>query len=173
MSQAILVEFRNGIAEDCTAFQNSYGGAVRIWDSIWKKYGTPKDKYDSWMNAADDGRLWKLWNEYECEFSKAEEMVYLFTCDFILVAKEDFQSLALALREFVLEHPAEGVVCHLNAWADMIESSTADAIGLHATTVTENPWCKWDEEKDESIPYDFTKGNKHEWLGEVMKETSK
>lgn len=170
MSNTILIEFRNGVPEDYTEYCNSWGGAARIWNSIWEKYGTKTHQYDNWMEAARDGRLWRLWNECECEFSKAEEMVYLFTCDNVLVAKEDFKELAVALREFASMHPTKGV-CHLNSWAKLIESSTAEAIGLHATTVTEDPWCKWDGERDESIPYDFTKGDKHEWLSELMNQT--
>lgn len=94
------------------------------------------------VDRATDGRLWKLWETEE--FSESEKLVYLFTCDNALVAKEDFAKLAIALRDFAAKYPPKGV-CHLGAWADFLEASTAEAIGLHATTVTENPWFGWDE----------------------------
>lgn len=169
MSSTRLIQFRNGIADDCMEYRNSWGGASRIWDSIWSKYGTPKHEYDNWLTAATDGRLWKLWETEE--FSESEKLVYLFTCDNALVAKEDFAKLAIALRDFAAKYPPKGV-CHLGAWADFLEASTAEAIGLHATTVTENPWFGWDEEKDESEPYDITKGDKHWWIGDRIKESA-
>lgn len=168
MSSTRLIEFRNGIPEDYTEYSNSWGGAARVWDSIWEKYGTNLTQWDNWMTAARDGRLWNLWSE--CSFLKTEEMVYLFTCDDVLVENKDFKDLAVALREFAEMNPVKGV-CHLRSWADLIESSTAEAIGLHATTVTENPWCKWDEKKDEPVPYNFKKGKKHEWLSDLMNQS--
>lgn len=167
MSSTKLVQFKNGIANDCMEYHNSWGGAARIWDSIWNKYGTKNDEYDCWLNAASDGRLWKLWKTEN--FSEPEQWVYFFTCDNALVARKDFAKMANALREFVKQHPTVGI-CHLSDWADFIEQSTADAIGLYATSVLENPWFEYDEDKDECQGYDIDKGDKHWWIGECFKE---
>lgn len=42
-----------------------------------------------------------------------------------------------------------------------------DAIGVHTTSICENPWMEWDEELDESVPYDIAKGEKHWFLFET------
>jgi len=167
MSSTKLVEFRNGVADDCTEFRNSWGGAARIWDSIWKAYGTNTHEFDNWLSAATDGRLWGLWAS--SDFIESEKIVYLFTCDNALVEKKDFSKIAAALREFESLHPCKGV-SHLSAWADLIESSDSEAIGLHATSVTENPWFEWDEETDETLPYNLNEGDKHWFVMDRMQE---
>jgi len=169
MSSTQLVEFRDGIAYGCTEYRNSWGGAARIWDSIWDKYGTKKHEYDNWLSAATDGRLWRLW---ETEgFSECEKLAYLFTCDNALVAKEDFKKVAIALRDFARIYPTTGC-CHLNAFADYFDASEGDAIGLYATTVTENPWFSWDEEKDESVPYELATGQRHWFIADRLSESA-
>lgn len=169
MSSTRLIEFVGGVASSQHELRNSWGGAARVWDAIFEKYGTKRHEYDNWLTAATDGRLWKLWDT--CDFTEFEQWVYLFTCDNALVASKDFKKLAWALREFVKAYPPRGV-CHLSAFADFLEKSTAEAIGLYATTVTENPWLEWDEEKDEEVPYNITTGTKHWFIPDRLYEAA-
>ncbi len=47
MSSTELIEFHNGIADNSYEFKNSWGGAARIWDSLFKAYIPKEQEYDS------------------------------------------------------------------------------------------------------------------------------
>jgi len=168
MSSTELIEFHNGVADNSYEFKNSWGGSARIWDSLFKAYIPKEQEYDNWIQAAQDNRLWSVWKNNR--LSNAERLVYWFSCDNALVAKENFTEMASALREFATKHPCTDKVCHLENFAKVFNESDADAIGLHGTSVVENPWFNWCEEQGESIPYDITKGNKHWFVFERLKK---
>jgi len=159
MSSTSLVEFKDGVADECHEFCNSWGGAARIWDALFETYIPKKHEYDMWMTAAQDERLWQVWKDERLR--ECERIAYWFCCDNALVKRENFAAMASALREFATLHPVPGKVCHLEAYAKVFDSAKCDAIGLHATSVCENPWYEWDQEKDESVPYNFLTGGKH------------
>lgn len=167
MTTTSLIEFVDGVAQAEYEFGNSWGGAARVWDSLFKKYIPKKHEFDNWMQAAEDKRLWSV-----CEdprLSDAERMVYAFTMDNALVKKDDFAAMAKALREFIQQNPRDGV-CHLEAFAKVFEESEGDAMGLHATSVCENPWISCDEEQDESVPYNIATGEKHFFVFESLSD---
>ena len=165
MTTTSLIEFKDGVADGEYEFGNSWGGAARAWDSLFKKYIPKKFKYDNWMLAAEDKRLWTLGKDPR--LSDAERSVYYFFCDNALVKKEDFPRMAQALREFIENHPVDGKVDHLESFAKVFDQATGDAIGVHTTSICENPWIEWDEEGDGEIPYDIAKGEKHWFLFET------
>ncbi len=167
MTTTSLVEFVNGVADAQYEFQNSWGGAARIWGSLFSKYIPKQHEYDNWMQAAEDKRLWGICKDPR--LSDAERIVYAFSMDNALVKKEDFAAMAKALREFVEQNPREGI-CHLEAFAKVFDESQGDAIGLHATSICENPWIEWSEELDESVPYDIAKGEKHFFVFESLSD---
>lgn len=168
MSSTSLIEFSESVASECYEYRNSWGGAARIWDALFEAYETKKHEYDNWLTASQDGRMWKIWEDERVDDS--ERLVYLFTCDNALVKNEDFKLLADALRHFTAKHPSNERVCHLAAWASVLDESKAKFMGLHATSVCENPWFGWTGETDESEPYDVEKGDKHWFITERLKE---
>jgi hypothetical protein len=168
MSSTSLVEFSGSVASECYEYRNSWGGAARIWDALYETYETKKHEYDNWLQAANDGRLWKIWEDDRVD--DQERLVYLFTCDNALVQNKDFKTLAEALRHFAVKHPRPEHICHLKAWAKVLEESKAEAMGLHATSVCENPWFGWNEETDESEPYDIAKGERHWFITDRLND---
>lgn len=166
MSSTSLVEFKNGVADTCHEFRNSWGGFGRVMDSLFQKYVPKKHEYDSWLLAAEDGRMWKVCKDER--LSEAERIVYAFCCDNALVKKEDFPAMAKALREFTEQNPVESRVCHLEAFAKVFDEAKGDAMGLHGTSICENPWVSWDEESDEPAPYSIATGNKHWFVFESL-----
>lgn len=168
MSTTSLVEFRTGVAFDCHEFNNSWGGASRIWDSLFTAYIPKQSEYDNWMTAAGDGRLWKVWSD--ARLSESERLVYWFSCDNAIVRSKDFAAMAAALRDFVVLHPIVGRVCHLEGYAKVFDECQGDAIGLHTTSVCENPWFDWDENKEESVPYNLLTGDKHWYVFDKHRE---
>jgi hypothetical protein len=169
MSSAYLVTFVNGVADSSYEFGNSWGGAARIWDSLFQKYIEKIDEYDNWLRAGADKRLWQVWKDPRLQ--ECERLVYFLCCDDALVKREDFTKMAEAIRKFKELHPSkEGHVCHLNLFAEVFETETCDAIGMHATSVCENPWIGWDEKTDEAVPYNFLTGTKHWFVYDKQKD---
>ena len=147
MSYCALVNFRDGAADDQMEWRNSWGGSAAIWTYLFDKYVEKRHAYDNWMGD-EDGRLWAL--AKDPRLTDAERNVLRFTFDNALVFAEDFPSLARDLRE--VGASIEGST-HLESWAAHVESLDALAVGLHGTSVSENPWFTWDEESEETVPY--------------------
>lgn len=161
MSYCAIIEFRNGVADTSTRYGNSWGGAARIWSSLYDLYlKNPLIEYDNWLSSITkpgDRRLWDLVDDNRLfEFEKA---VHYATFDNFIVRRENFHRIAGHHREFARAH-VYGGEDHLPAWALLIEKSDADAVGFHHTSVIENPWCSYNE-KDEAVPYDLRTGDKH------------
>lgn len=115
-------------------------GPLKEWPEVWAR--------------VDDGRIiLQPW----------EHTVLRFTFDNALVRREDFDVLIAALTLFQEAHLKPGTVCHLRAWAQEIRELPEDtmAVGLHGTSVSENPWYDYDEEADEYTPYNVNTGDRH------------
>ena len=155
MSSTSLVEFRDNKADSEIEFGNSWGGAARIWNSLFDRYvKDPNIPYDNWLNPTRSKLLWDLAGRDDVPLS--ERAVLAFTFDHFIIRRENFAQLAKDMRAFVETYPLTGID-HLPAWADVLESSTAEAIGLHATSVNQNPWFTYDKEAGEYLPADLTK----------------
>lgn len=160
MSTCELVYFKDGKAACVHEWSNSWGGAARIWTSLYDKHlKDPLKPYDSWLgNGGKNKPLWDL--AKRTDLPNHHRAVHAFTFDFAMVSREHFQRLADDLRKFADDFQVDGV-CHLRSWADAIESCEFEAVGLHATSVSESLWFDWDEEADESIPYDLNAREDH------------
>lgn len=175
MSRAYLIEFQGGKPANEIEFSNSWGGAARIWCSLYDRYlKDPAKPHDSWASVMlneNDRRLWELVDDPR--LSDDLKAVHLFTFDYFLVRAEHFAQMAADLCAFADKFPVPGKVDHLKAWADVFAGSTAEAIGLHATSVTDNLWEPFDSERDEYVPYDLNTGEKHQevydWLAEPIR----
>ncbi|MCA9137269.1 MAG: hypothetical protein KDB00_10930 [Planctomycetales bacterium] len=173
MSTTKLIEFENGVPANHHEFHNSWAGAARIWGSLYDHYLKDSSKpFDNWLTSTarpGDRRLWDL--AKSDALSMAERAVHAFTFDYFIVRRENLERFSADLRTFAELHPAPGKVDHLPEWADVFEHSAYEAIALHATSVTENPWYGFDEETDEPIPYDLNERNLHtevyQWLSEI------
>ena len=143
MSYCALIIFVNGKPDGQVEYSNSWGGSARIWDALFKSYVPKKHEYDSWLtNNGNDRRLWDL--ALRQDMPMFERAVHAFTFDRFYVRKEHLGRLAGDLRKFVEKHPAAGGhVDHLRAWAKWLdEHGEVEAVGLHGTSVSENPWCR-------------------------------
>lgn len=159
MSSCSLIEFRGGKPDTYEDYGNSWGGAAFIWTAIFDKWlKDPNIPYDNWMNEKDR-RLWDAWKRSDLpDFVKA---VLVSTFDGAIVARENFAQYAADLRQFCELFPKGDRYCHLLKWADVISASDAEHIGFHHTSVSEDPWQEWNEEKAEYVPYDLATGDDH------------
>jgi len=173
MSYCSIIVFNDGKPDDEIEFKNSYGGAAFVFDVLYNNYlKDPSIPYDHWLSGAreDNCRLWDLAKRQDIPLF--ERAVHASQFDWAMVRQEHFKQLAQHFRQFVEKYkPDSNRVCHLPAWAHFLESCDAEAIGFYGTSVSENLWCRWDGELDESVPYDLNAGDKHfevyDWLEEV------
>lgn len=158
MSTATLIIFKDGAPSEGMEYGNSWGGACRIWDALFEKYvKNPAIPYGYIFSDGNSKKLWALWRNES--LSMAERACLAFTFDHFYVSKANFKRLAEHLREFDSMYPVSQKVNHLPKWVEFFESCEADAVGLWATSVSENPWMKWDEDKEESIPVPLSEGH--------------
>ncbi len=149
MSYCQIIPFAEGLPQSGIEFRNAWGGAARIWSALFDAYlKNPAIPYHSWMGSADE--LWSLAKRED--LPTFERAVHASTFDHAYISRENFGRFAGDLRQFAEKYPVPGAVDHLLPWAEWIEASDAEAVGFHGTSVAENPWWVWDEEKDDSTP---------------------
>lgn len=161
MSRCSLIEF-NGNVQTVHEFSNSWGGAARIWQTIYDKHVVKSHEYDGWMS--NPKKLWAL--ARNAGVPAHQRAVLASTFDYAVVKRADFQRFASDLREFNGKPPCHpDAVNHLPAWADLVEKSTADCIGFMGTSVSGSLWDVYEpSERDDDDgtyrPYDFDKDSK-------------
>lgn len=157
MSYCQLIPFIDGKPSHGPEFRNAWGGAARIWTSLFDRYiKNPDTPFHNWMTDRSNA-LWNLAKDQK--LSRHEKAVLAFTFDQFYVRKEHFSMCAHDLRAFANQYPVAGYVDHLAAWADAIENLDAEAVGLYATSVGENLWFRYDSDADECVPVGIEKGH--------------
>lgn len=180
MTYCAIITFKDGKAAEVHQFKNSWGGAAFVWQALWNKYVMPElmredvgNHYKNWICAKEDdiNRLWNLWKREDIRMPLYERIALLGTFDNAILRKENFADFADQLRRFVeAHHTNPQAVCHLGKWADFIETSSAEAVGFHTTSVCENPWMEEDLD-GEPVPYKLNTGEKHFEVYEDLKES--
>lgn len=173
MSQTNLIIFKDGQPCGSVEYHNAWGGPARIWNALFKAYIPKKHEYDSWITQTngDDKRLWDLATREDLPMF--ERSVHAFTFDHCYIRREHFGRFSADLRDFVAKYPVSGrCVDHLPAWAKWLdENSGVEAVGLHGTSVSENPWRRaktcphCGNSTDEYEPVPLTEGTEiYDWL---------
>lgn len=175
MSSTSLVVFNNGVAARWIEYQNSWGGAARIWSSLFDAYIPKRHEYDSWMASGGADLLWPLASQ--ASISLPERAVLAFTFDRFYVRRKNFARLAADLRAFVERFPVVQKVDHLPAWAKWLDDpGDAEAVALYASSCGEDLWerpktcphCKQDTDEYEPVP--LTEGCEvYDWIAENKK----
>lgn len=132
---------------------NSWGSGPVIWNAMAMKHLGARDcGYNDHID-----RLWPLWKHLG--IPEHQRAVLMMTYDRAYVVKSDYARAAKDIRAFIVDFPTEGRANHWPRLAEIFESdSDAPAIGLHCTSVTENPFQgDWNEEKEDYDPIDWSK----------------
>lgn len=158
MSYCEIIVFTGDKPAGGIEFRNAWGGAARIWNSLFDKYIKDQNiPYHSWMNEKEQRKLWDLANDERLQMF--ERIVHCSTFDRAYISRNHFKQFAADLRAFDSAYPADQkYINHLPAWADAIEKLDFDAIGFYGTSVGENLWLKWNKEKEEDDPVPLSKG---------------
>ncbi len=150
MSRTALIKINDRRMCGEIEYINAWGGAARIWTALFNKYlKDPNREYHSWITDYPNNRLWEL--SENKSLTVFERAVHIFTFDNAYVKKDNFNRFADDLRTFAETYPYPGKVDHLPSWADEIEKLDCEAVGLYATSVSDNPFRKYDSDKDEIV----------------------
>lgn len=137
-------------------FGNAWRGVARIWDALFNKYlKDPSKQCHSWITEKNQQPLWDLVTLDSLPLY--ERAVHASTLDLAYIRRNNFPLFCADLRAFDIAFPVD-YPSHLSAWASAIEKLDSEAIGFHGTSVAENPWLKFDEEKDQTIPVPLSQG---------------
>lgn len=164
MSYCAIIPFKNGMPTAQIEFRNAWGGAARIWNSLFDKYLLdPNIRYHTWL-CGDQSKLWAL--SKDDSLSLMERAVHASTFDLAFIRQSNFQRIAEDFLAFDAMLPSKsGSVNHLPSWAANISGLNADAIGFYGTSVAQNSWYKYDELLDESYVVSLSDGFEvYEWL---------
>jgi len=140
--------------DDLRELRNSSGSAPVIWDAMSQKYyGTEPHAY------MIDGTLERLWPRYkDMGIPEYQRAVLMMTYDLAYVSKENYERAAADIRKWLKDFPPrEGYANHWEEIASIYESKPdCEAIGLHCTSVSENPFeGGWNEDKEEYDQIDW------------------
>lgn len=181
---------KNGDAYLKSEVKNAWRGGMAIWRFLEQKYLPPFipdyakqrgcstvedcEKYlgyrPSRCSSMQTTPLQAIWDLEERDDVSITDKICLFTTfDNCLIKKEDIPRVIEAFRAF------EGETS-LKEQADVLEQLYADedciAVGWNQTSVNYDSWGTfggYDEEKDESIPYNCLTGTQHYWLFDELK----
>lgn len=194
MSYTEIYSFdKAGNAGQAGEVKNSWRGAMAIWSYLEKKYLPPYIpdyvKHCNWYRAemtreeiiqrngfepsrlspslSPDGEnpMKEVWGLADNTDVPEHERIALFTTfDKCLVKKEDLPTVIAAFRKFEAE-------TSLPEQADILETLFQNedciAVGWNQTSVNGDTWGNaggYDEENDESIPYNCLTKEEHYWL---------
>jgi hypothetical protein len=148
--------------------RNSHGFGPFVWNAAAAKY--LGDEF-GWSRRSEE--LWPLWKDPR--LPRAWRAALLVTYDFSIVERARAKEIAGLLREFVISVGTRDRVCHLPAVADLLDALPGDAIGMcfHGTSITEDWWHPWDDEKEESTTYDLKTETRHFFVGASLDESDR
>lgn len=156
----------NNIVETEQEFGNAWGFQPAVWSHIGEKYcGDANIAFTMAMKSPEEQQklFWGLVKDPRLE--NHERMVLGFTYDNAILEREHFERMAGYLEKFQDERKEKNPECwgHFYAIAKALREAPAEVKGacLHGTSVTEDPWAPFDEEKEEHVPYDLSQGDKH------------
>lgn len=171
--------------------KNAWRGAMSIWGALEEKYLPPYiPKYvlrlgittheqainelgykpmrvTSWM---DESAMQEIWNLADSDkVSEVDKICLHTTFDKVLIRKEDIPKVVDAFKNFEAE-------TSLKEQADILEeiykSDDYIAVGWCQTSANSKSWGDYhgyDDEKDESIPYNCLNEIEHYWLFDELK----
>jgi hypothetical protein len=184
-----------GFAKDGSAYflgetKNSWRGGMAVWGILEEKYLPPYlpsyappgvlsvdefERHLGWRptrtsSIMDEKAMKEIWDLSDSKKVSTTDKIVLFTTfDKCLVKRADIPKVIEAFRNF------EGETS-LNEQADVLQQALDDekciAVGWNQTSVNGDTWGTiggYDEENDESIPYNCLTQNEHYWLFDELK----
>lgn len=130
---------------DLAEFRNGHGWSPSIWRRLLIAHGYS----EHWMTT-DSGGLNDLWKGIE-GLPEWQQIPLVLTFDTGVIPFQVFGRAADMLEEFDKKLPSPvDHVNHVPAMVELLRSAPeVPLLGVHGTSVSENPFDPWDYEKDE------------------------
>lgn len=142
---------KSGPVEDVRVFRNSWGWAMRIWNSIAKEYAR-LDHFPI-SDPKKSQQVWDLWKD--ARLPPSHKAVLMMTFDYCTVEWDRLDRAAGDLRTFERDFPAGEFVSHLSEMADLFDelaaSGRASMVGVcfYPMSVSEDVWGVHGEETED------------------------
>jgi hypothetical protein len=155
----------NGDMVEIGTASNAWGFCALTWEALGAKYKCI-DAQSYWM--ADHKGLDKLWSMADgTDLEPDENLVLQAGFDRTLLHLEDAKRLPDALEAFYKQH-GEGRVSTMLAMAKVIREGLnghddALGIGIEGNSISCDWYNVYDEEADDSRPYNINKDTGHKW----------
>lgn len=136
-------------------YKNSHGTAPVVWDIFSEKYWK-KEKH-AWLLTSGDElqEFWSLFNDKT--IPSEHRAVFGMTFDRAAIYRKDFSRARNDILKFIddfKDYP--GFFVGVNHWpavvSDLVKAefgTGAPAVGIHCTSVSENPFMEFDTETEE------------------------
>ncbi|MGG5319266.1 hypothetical protein [Enterococcus sp. AZ072] len=157
----IYAVIKNGDVTPYGEAQNSWLGGMHVWNSL-------NEKYD-----LNDGMMFgfkKTWGHFNKGFYEGYEDILLgSTFDKVYVSKRNFDRLIEGFQKYWETHPASNFDEQIEVIKSMQEVDEVIGVAWCQTSVADDLWdFGYDEEADETIPYNINLGDKHWELFEEL-----
>lgn len=139
--------------EDLEEIRNSWGSAPLIWRALGKRYLGNESAWGSGPKS-----FWALYKHQD--IPAALRAVLMMTFDRAYVERKDYARAASDIEEFLRIFPQpEGRANHWPRIAEIFRNDPdIPAIGLHCTSVSEDPFQGlWNEEREEYEQPDWSR----------------
>jgi hypothetical protein len=162
----------NGDSESIGEVQNAFRGCMAFWLNLEKKYLPSvetknilmRNEYNSRLFCFNEEHLDEFWGLVDDErLSSDERLILLSTFDKVIIGKEKVPELIHAYKTTDCD-------CNLPQQAEIIERAFQEnkylGVAFNQTSVMEDPWTLYDDEKDESVPYNIFRDKGHKIVGD-------
>jgi len=174
---------KEGNAYGQADIRNAHRGAMAIWSILEKRYLPPyrpsyvpshvldkdiesychyKPSRSFCMEVEPMRAIWDLVNDKRLK--DCEKIALACTFDHVIIKKEDLPKLIDAFKEFEGETSLRE---QANVLAEMFKDENCIAVGFNQTSVNGDTWVNagpYDEENEESNPYNLFKQTEHWFL---------
>jgi hypothetical protein len=193
MSHTEIFGFNNeGNAYHQADIKNAWRSGMAIWNHLEKKYLPPYlpsytpayiksvDEFESRLgyrptrtsSMMDGNAMKEIWSLADDDkVSLTDKIVLLTTFDKVLIKKEDLPKVISAFKDFDGETSLKEQAQVLQT---MFEDEGCIAVGWNQTSVNGDTWMNiggYNEDNEESIPYNCLKQSWHHWLFDELDTT--
>lgn len=152
---------QSGDVELHREYQNSWRGAILIWQAMAKRY-LPMD-FGLMMARQDLQPLWDLAKDQQVPL--AHRITLASTFDRVMVKHEDFPRLIAAWEQFGRDFGDSGhLLAQIVTLRELASDPNCQAVCWNQTSVSDSPWYVQDCDTEEYCPYNITRNTNHWFL---------
>lgn len=154
---------KKGEVEFYDEVKNSWAGGMHVWNTLNEKYSFNDSMFTQFK------RTWGAFNKGVYE--KYEDVMLGSSFDNCVIKKEDFDKMIAAMNQYLKENPNSNYDEQIKIIETMKNDEEVFGLAWCQTSVANDAWdYDYDEEKEEVIPYNINKSDKHWFLFEELED---